>query len=115
MILKIKNLKAHTIIGVHAWEKEKSRDLIISVEAYFDGSKAVESDNITDTPDYDHISQIIIKETEQSRFDLIEKLADHLLGFIMEDSRISKVIIEIDKPGAVEAAESVSITAEKTR
>jgi dihydroneopterin aldolase len=115
MKLLIKNLRVQTIIGVHAWEKNTPRDLFITLEIEFDGTKAAKSDSIADTPNYDDISKILTQETEKSRFELIEKLAVHLLYKIMEDERISYAKIEISKPGAVPAAETVSVIEEIKR
>lgn len=115
MRLKIKNLRVETIIGVHAWEKEKSRDLFIDLEIEFDGTKAIKTDSIADTPNYDDISKTLIAETENSRFDLIEKLAGALLYKVMEDERISYAKIEISKPGAIPEAETVCVIEEISR
>ena len=115
MIVRIKNLKVQTIIGVFDWEKEQERDLFINLELHFDGDKSANSDDIKDTLDYDSISKTLIAETAKTRFDLIEKLSTHLLDFIMQDERIQKAIIEIDKPGAVKEAESVSVVEERAR
>ncbi len=115
MIIKIKNLKTRTIIGVFDWEKEKERDLFINLDMEFDGAKAAESDDIKDTLDYDTISKMLIVETAKTRFDLIEKLAVHLLYNLMEDERIQYAKIEISKPGAVPDAETVCVIEEISR
>ena len=115
MIIKIKNLKARTIIGVFDWEKKQERDLFINLEMQINASQAIQSDNIQDTLDYDTISKTIIQETAKTRFDLIEKLAAHLLDIIMQDERIIYSKIEIDKPGAIKQAESVSVVHERKR
>ena len=115
MKILIKNLKVETIIGVHAFEKLQPRPLFITLEIEFDGTKASKTDAISDTPDYDPISKMLIAETENSRFELIEKLAVHLLYKVMEDERISYAKIEISKPGAIPAAETVCVIEEISR
>lgn len=115
MRIIIKNLRVETIIGVHAWEKTTPRDLFITLEVEFDGTKAAKTDNIADTPNYDEIAALLRKETQHSRFELIEKLAVHLLYKIMEDPQISYAKIEISKPGAIPDAETVCVTEEISR
>jgi len=115
MKILIKNLRVETIIGVHSWEKDTARELFITLEIEFDGTKAAKSDAIADTPNYDDLTQILTSETANSRFQLIEKLAVHLLYKIMEDERISYSKIEISKPGAIPAAETVYVIEEISR
>jgi FolB domain-containing protein len=115
MIIKIKNLRVKTIIGVHAWEKKQKRDVVVNLEMEFDGNKAANTDDIADTLDYDHINQMLIEEISNSKFNLIEKLCRHLLDKIMADKRISRAKIEIDKPKALKNGESVSIVEEAVR
>jgi len=115
MIILIKNLCVETIIGVHDWEKTTPRELFITLEIEFDGSKAIKSDNIADTPNYDDISKMLADETANSRFELIEKLAGHLLYKVMDDERISYAKIEISKPRAIENAETVCVIEEIKR
>jgi FolB domain-containing protein len=114
MIIKIKNLRAITAIGIYDWEKTR-RQISLDIEVEYDGSAAAKSDDMNDGVDYDKISYIILEEIEKSKFSLIEKLVDHLCEKILEIPKISRVKIEIHKPGAVRIADSVSITHEKKR
>ena len=115
MIIKIERLHCHTIIGIHDWEKEKSRDLFINLEMEFDGDKAISSDAIKDTIDYDEVTEMLQVEVAKSRFGLLEKLAAHLLKLLMRDTRIGRARIEIIKPNALKNAQSVSVILERTR
>ena len=115
MMIRIKNLRVETIIGVHQWEKNRKRPVIVNLELEFDGEKAAASDNIKDTLDYDQINEMLIEEISNSNFGLIEKLCRHLLDKIMGDKRIRRAKIEIDKPQALKKGESVSITEEVVR
>lgn len=114
MILKIKNLRANAVIGVYEWENSK-RQIIINAEAEIDGCAAAKSDNVTDTLDYEKISYSILEEVEKTKFRLLEALAAHLCRKVMEDKKVLRVTIEIEKPGAVRIADSVSVTHTETR
>ena len=109
VIIKIKNLKLKTIVGIFDWERTEKQDVIINAEIEFDGAKAANSDNIEDTVDYKKINKKIIEVVESSKFFLLEKLADTVLKIIMEDKKVIKAKVEVDKPGALRFADSVSI------
>ncbi len=113
MIIKIKNLKLHTIIGVHKWEEIIDREIIINVEITTNLTQSLQSDNINDTVDYDLVITKIKNLVETKRFKLIEKMAQSLMDSILEDQRISKCKIEIDKVGVFDYLDSVSVTLEQ--
>ncbi len=115
MLIKIKNLKLHTIIGVHNWEKTFNREIIINAEIESDFTQSLESDNIEDTIDYDIITTKIKNLITQSRFKLIEKMAQEVMNKIMEDNRIKRCKLEIDKVAVVENVEAFSVTIEQYR
>lgn len=115
MITHIKNLRLRAIIGVNDWEREHKQDVIINVKVEFDGSKAAESDNIRYTVDYKKIKERIIREVKNSKFYLLEKLADHILKIVMADKKVIKATVEVDKPHALRFADSVSVICSEER
>jgi dihydroneopterin aldolase len=115
MLIKIKNLKLSTNVGIHLWEKDFDREIIINVEIETDFIKSLESDNIEDAIDYDAITTKIKDLIANNKFQLIEKMAQEVMNKIMEDSRIKRSKLEIDKVGAVEFVESFSVTIEQFR
>ena len=115
MIIRIKNLRLRTIIGVKHWERRKTQDVIINVEMEFDGSKVAESDNINDTINYKTIRNRIVEEVEKSRFYLLDRLASHVLKIVMEDKKVQRATVEVDKPNALRFADSVSVSCSAER
>jgi FolB domain-containing protein len=113
MLIKIKNLRLHTIIGVFDWEKDIDREIIINAEITTNFTESLHSDNISDTIDYDQIILKIKNLVANNRFKLVEKMAQTLMDAILEDQRISKCKLEIDKVGVVENVDSFSITIEQ--
>ncbi len=110
MIIKIENLKLRTIIGVFDWEKEKKQDVNINIELEFDGTMAGKNDRIEDTVDYKSLNKKIINYVEKESFNLLEKMVVSIGSIIMEDKKIKKAIVRVDKPGALRFADSVSVT-----
>ena len=115
MIIRIKNLRLRTVIGINEWERKALQDVIINMTLTFDGSRAAQSDHIADTVNYKKITKQVIAAVENSEFYLLETLADHILKLVMADERIHKALIEVDKPKALRFADSVSVSIEGGR
>ncbi len=115
MIIKIKNLKLETILGIYDWEQDTPRPIIINATIHTDNDNARFSNNIEDTIDYDSIVKQIKTYVASKNFQLIEKMNQEILDLIMKDERISKCELEIDKVGVVENVESFSVTLTKER
>lgn len=115
MIIRIKNLRLRTIVGTNDWERKALQDVIIHVEMEFDGGQVAETDNIDDTVNYKKVTKRLIKEVEQSRFYLLDRLASHVLQIVMEEDKVQKATVEVEKPRALRYTDSVSVrcTAEK--
>ena len=113
MIFRIKNLRLRTIIGIHDWERIEKQDVIINAEFEFNAEKAAKSDKIEETLDYKKLNKEIIEVIESSQFFLIEKLADIILSVIMKYKGIIRAKVEVDKPGALRFADSVSVECTK--
>jgi len=115
MVINIKNLRLRTVIGINEWERKILQDVIINIALTFNGQKAAASDKIEDTLNYKKLTKMIISEVEKSDYYLLEKLADHILSLIMQDERVMKAVVEVDKPNALRFADSVSIRTESIR
>lgn len=114
MIIKIKNLRLTPIIGVYKHERLESQEIIINLELEYNATKAMQSDNLEDALDYDIIKSQIKELVDDTRFRLLERMADHLLTAILTFHKgIKRATIEIDKPGALKEADSVSFTLSK--
>jgi dihydroneopterin aldolase len=113
MLIKIKNLKLKTILGVHAWEENINREIIINAEVETNNLSSLSSDDIKDTIDYDILILKIKNLVNSKRFKLIEKMAAEIMREIMEDARISRCKLEIDKVGVIADVDSFSVTLEQ--
>ena len=115
MIIRIKNLRLRTVVGTNDWEREAPQDVIINIEMEYDGSKAAETDRLEDTVNYKAVKRRIIDAVEGSHFYLLEKLADRILKTVMEEKKVQRAFVEIDKPHALRFADSVSISSSAER
>ena len=115
MQIHIKDLRLRTIIGIFPWEKKNKQDVVLNIKITFHGEQAGLSDKIADTLDYKTITKKIIHLIENNRFELIESMVNQVLDIIMDPDRpnhelIEQAFVEIDKPGALRFADSVSIS-----
>jgi len=115
MIVRIKDLRCRTVIGIYEWEREQSQNVVINIEYEFDGVKAAETDDISDAVDYKAMKERVIEEVESSHFYLLEKLASRVLEIVMSDRKVSRATVEVDKPHALRFAESVSVVCSRSR
>lgn len=112
----IKDLLVRCRIGINEEEKQAPQDILINVELVAEVAPAIASDNIADTVDYRPVYHEILRLAENSRFDLVEKLAgaiaDTALGL---DARIAKVLVRVEKPHRFPFLQAVGVELEKSR
>jgi len=111
----IRDLALRCIIGIYPEERREKQDIIINVEMHCDLSRAGKSDELADTVDYKSIKKAILKLVEGSRFQLIEALAENVAGIALSDEKVQRVVVTIDKPGALRFAKSSAVEIVRTR
>ncbi|MBN2545610.1 MAG: dihydroneopterin aldolase [Spirochaetes bacterium] len=105
----ITDLALRCIIGINENERVEKQDIIINIVLFVDIRKAFKTDNIEDAVDYKVIKKKIIAFVEKSSFFLIEKLAEEISKVCLEDKKVKKVSIKVDKPQALRFARSVAV------
>lgn len=112
----IKGLTVYTVIGMYEWEKEFKQPLHLDVELTTNFQKASETDDIEGTVDYKHLSDELIRMTEQQSFDLIETLGERLCQHIFQCyPSVQSLKLTIHKPQAVPQAQSVGVELTRSR
>lgn len=115
MIIRVKNLKLYGSLGVYDWEKDFKRGLVFNLELEVDNEKSMKSDDISDTIDYDKITNLIKDYVASNHCDLIEKMVGDLLDLIMQDQKIARCTLEIDKLKVYDFVDSFSVSKTKIR
>lgn len=114
-IIKIKNLRLRTFIGIKDDEINNKQDVIINARIHYSAADAANSDNMDNALNYRTITKKIIALVEQQRFSLLEKLTADVLAIASEHSAVKYAEVEIDKPHALRFADSVSLTLSITK
>ena len=111
----IKNLLARGIIGVNEWERNRPQNILINITMFADTLPAAQSDHLDDCINYSTVSKRVLAHAESVNRLTVEALANDLARICLEDKRVQKVIVRVEKPGAVRFAESVGVEIERER
>jgi FolB domain-containing protein len=109
----IRNLRIQGILGVNDEERTALREILINAKLVTDTRQASQSDDIADCVDYSQvIKEIRLLVEEKKRF-TVEALAEDIAGLCLSKRGVQKVIVRVEKPGAVKDAESVGVEIER--
>ena len=111
----IRDLVARGIIGVNDWEREKAQEIVINIVAFADTSRAAKSDRLDDCIDYRELAKQARQHAEAAARHTVEALANDLADLCLKNEAIQKVIVRVEKPGAVRFAASVGVEVERSR
>ena len=109
-IIRIKNLRLRTFIGIKEEEIANRQDIVINVMIHYPADKARDSEDISDALNYRTVTKKIIQRVENNRFSLLEKLTQDILDITHDNPWVTYAEVEIDKPHALRYADSVSMT-----
>ncbi len=113
--IQIKDLALRTIIGITPDERRDRQDVVINITLYVDTCAAGQSDDVKQTVNYRTVTKRVIQLVEAAEFNLVEKLAAEIARICLEDERIERVRVTVEKPGALRFARSVGIAIDRTR
>ena len=111
----IKDLFLRTIIGINEEERTDRQDVLINLVVETDTRPAGQSDNIDEAVNYRTLTKEIIQLVENSRFLLVERLAEEIARVCLADSRVERVSVTVEKPQALRFARSVGVSIERSR
>lgn len=109
----IRGLRVEAIIGVFDWERTIRQPLVLHLDLASDNRAAAATDGIAEAVDYDAISKRVLAYVRDSRFQLIETLAERVAALVREEFDIPWLRLTISKPGAVAEADDVGVIIER--
>ena len=111
----IKDFIIEEIIGIHKHEKIKKQKIKFNIVLDVNQSSVPDEKDIKSIVDYEKITNKLENLTKSKKYNFLESLAEDSFKEIFEDKRINSVKIKIEKPEAIEKAESVGVEVFKTR
>ncbi|MFQ5643185.1 MAG: dihydroneopterin aldolase [Thiogranum sp.] len=112
-IIFIRDLRIDTVIGIYDWERSIRQTLHIDLEMATDIAKAAASDRIEDALNYKAVAKRVISFVEDSRFQLVETLAERVVDMVREEFSVPWVRLVLNKGGAVRGARGVGVIIER--
>jgi FolB domain-containing protein len=101
------------IIGINDWERKRARDILINITLFTD-IYLPRNNSIVDCR-LQQMSKRIQAHAESAERLTVEALANDLVKICFEDKGVQKVILRVEKPGAVRFAKSVGVEIERNR
>lgn len=110
--INIKNLRLRTYIGFNPEERVKKQDVVLNIRISYRPNPSVLDDQVEGALNYKTITKAVIRQVEEGRFLLLEKLVSDVLTTCSIHPDVLHASVTIDKPHALRFAESVSLTLE---
>jgi FolB domain-containing protein len=111
----IKDLAARGIIGINDWEREKPQEILINITAFTDTRAAAKSDALEDCVDYRALAKKVQHHAETAARFTVEALANDIAEISLEQKGVERVIVRVEKPGAVRFSKSVGVEIERAK
>ena len=112
-IIFLHGLKVDCVIGVWDWERRIRQPVIIDLDLGFDIRRAAASDAIDDTLNYKAVAKRLQEFVGNSRFQLVETLAEQVAAILLKEFNLEWVRVRINKRGAVSGAGDVGVIIER--
>ena len=98
--ISITGLRLTGYHGVFDFEKQDGQEFVIDLEVHLDLSRAGESDDLSHTLDYSVLVEQVAQRVTGAPVDLIEKLADDILGILWSHPQPTRAVVTVHKPQA---------------
>ncbi len=105
----LRDLRLSCTIGVNDWEREVQQTVSIDLDLELDLAEAGRKDDLNLTADYKVVRDRIETIVAQSSFLLIEALAERIAEACLEEPRVQRVRVCVEKPGALRATRTVGV------
>jgi dihydroneopterin aldolase len=113
-IIFLRELRVGAVIGIYEWEQRVRQTVSIDLEMTGDVREAASSDDIEHTINYKAVADRVVGYVEESRFQLIETLAERVAEILLKEFKIRRVKVTVIKPGAVRAVRAVGVVIERS-
>jgi FolB domain-containing protein len=113
--IHIRELRVPCRIGTTEAERSRRQEVLVSLTLHADLRAACASDELSDTVDYGTLAARVISLVESSSFHLLERLAAAVAALCLEDPRVHRVEVEVDKPRAVPLAARAGVRIVRAR
>ncbi|HUO83239.1 MAG TPA: dihydroneopterin aldolase [Gammaproteobacteria bacterium] len=114
-VIFVRELTVEAVIGIQEWERRMRQVVKVDLEMAADARRAAATDRIADTLNYKLVAKRVASFVSESQFQLVESLAEHIAGLVLEEFAVAWVKVTVNKPGAVRGAKDVGVSIERHR
>ena len=111
----IRDLAIRCVLGVTDEERREKQDVVINLVLHGDLRRAGASDQLDESIDYRALKKRILALVEASSFHLVEALAENIASLCLENSRVERVDVTVEKPSALRFARTVGVELRRER
>jgi len=112
----IKNIRCHGILGINPEERINKQPILVNITMQADTQVAASSQNINDAVNYFEVAMVVKHFVENAAALLVETLVNDLAEMILEQyETVESVKVRVEKPEAVEFADSVGVEVVRQR
>jgi len=108
-IIFITDLRADAIIGIYARERTVKQTISVDLELSTSVKDAAKTDSVDNTLNYKLLSKRVEACIQQSEFQLVETLAEHLASIIMDEFHVPWLKLTLHKVGALSNSRDVGV------
>ena len=110
----LRELRVEAVIGIWEWEQRIRQTVSIDLELAADARAAAAADLVESTLNYRDVAKRVQTFVAESRFHLVESMAESVARVIVEEFKVRWVRVSVAKPGAIRGAREVGIVIERT-
>ncbi|MGO8704994.1 MAG: dihydroneopterin aldolase [Candidatus Brocadiia bacterium] len=111
----IRDLRARCIVGVNEDERREKQDVTVNLTLFADLGPAGRTDRMEDTVDYRAVKKRVLAVIEASQFFLVEALAEAIANVCLDEPKVQKARVRVEKPSALRFARSVGVRITRER
>jgi FolB domain-containing protein len=111
----ISDLVVRGIIGVNDSERESPQEIVINLGLFTDLRRAGASDDIADCIDYQVVADKVMAHAQSAGRFTVEALAADIARIGLGEPGVERVLVRVEKPGAVRSCRSVGVEIERER
>ena len=113
-IIFIEELRVSTWIGIYPREKAMPQTIELSLQIGVSTASAGATDDIRDTVDYAVVVERLRADLSTTHFNLLEKLAEHVATFLLENFAAQWVRVSVAKLGMMPGVKRVGVIIERS-
>lgn len=111
----VRDLLLDALIGVYPDEYDRPQKVLINLDLWVAETPGQPPSSYAEVVCYDHLVQRTKALLSEGHVGLVETLAERLAGLCLEDPRVLRACIRVEKPDAIAEAAGVGVEIERRR